>query len=75
MEFNWIKIDNGDWKCELPNGDMLRVERMNRYWVWWCFYHKKESHHCYDFDTPQNTTIEGAKLSVETEYKKKAASI
>jgi hypothetical protein len=68
MEFNWVKIGNGDWKCELPNGDMLRVERMDSGYVWWCFYIGSESYHCFQFDTDTSTTIKLGKISVQTHY-------
>lgn len=71
MEFNWVKIDNGDWECKLSNGDLLRVERMNRHWVWWCFYLDGVSYDCWNYNLPTTTTINEAKLNVQNEYQNK----
>ncbi len=71
MTYNWIKISNGDWKCTLPNGDLLRVERMNREWVWWCFYSNGVQSACYDYPNKFVKTIKDAKILVQECYGKR----
>ena len=68
-KYKWVKIGSCDWTCELSNGDTLRVERMNSNFVWWCFHSNGNSFHCYENDDIQRT-INGAKLAVESSYKK-----
>lgn len=74
LDFVWKKIDSCDWKCVMPNGDMLRVERMDRNYVWWAFYTQGNCFHCYDFYGIRCTNIAQAKKEVEKYYTEKSNS-
>lgn len=70
MEFNWVKIGNCDWKCELANGGLLRAEKMSSYYWWPVYAFGEECHSYYCGSFPTNS--KDAKSEAEKAYKKAA---